>query len=387
MLRHLKYASIFLISLSTLMSFSSDKCPSVLLRADQISNSKSLNGKSYCEFYNEYQTELEKFKLAYLERNPESQFNSSRIIDLIAPRLIDYEKWEKNKKNQYFYNPIRVYQPAPLTWNNWISAIDKIEEISHSNFTNKNIKPIDLSFVKELHAMTLTGIRKGAGEFRNETEYGYNLVSPLAGKDILTMIHKSTFDGSLHENQSIIGWESTKCLSDLPEETRKRIEAEEKKGQFDYHPGEWKKETQNPITEESKECGVIVYPKHEELDQEMELWAKTLNYSIQLWNSDQALKESPLVTIARTQRWFISLHPFMDGNGRPSRYIMDLMFQSIGLPAPIILDKDRDLYSTDEEWATLLGEGLLKNLEIIKTCNDDIRYPGCKLVPKMEIPK
>ncbi len=369
------------VSFHLTIAMASEDCPPTLKRADHLEESKQIkvDNMSLCEFYDEYQAQVNKLKTQFGEERPEVSFNPKRIIDSLAPRLIDFEKWESIKQSKY-YSPVKVYKPEPTTWNNWVQGIDVIDVISQNNFSTNKINPVDLTFIRNLHAITLKDLNPRAGQFRQETEYGYNLDTPLKGKDILTMINKSVFPGSLYKDKPIIQWESTLCDKDLPEEIKARVHKEESEGKFQFHHDEWVKKQTAPLTNDSEECGVIVYPPHTELAQEMNLWVKALNKSIDRWNSSQDLEESPLLTIARTQRWFIALHPFMDGNGRPSRYIMDLLFQSIGLPAPILVDKDRDLYSTDEEWANALGDGLLKNLEIIKKCNKDIRYPGCQQI-------
>lgn len=356
-------------------------CPSILQQADQLSYQLNyLNGMSLCDFFTNHSTLMEKLKL--INKNSSSnQFNPNRVIDLISPRLIDLNKWERDKQRFYYFNPAKVYKPYPDTWNNWLSAVESVETIAKENFTKGQVDPINLGFIRALHRKILHNINSSAGAFRNETEYGHNLDNPLTGKEILTLINKSTFPESLNKDKPLLRWETTKCHFDQPKVLRDRFDKEAKEGLFQFHPEEWIKQNSEPITENSRECGVIVYPPHQELGQQMRLWSLSLNRSIDNWNSnDGKLIENPILTIAKDQRWFIALHPFMDGNGRPSRLIMDLLLQSIGLPPAILEDKDKDLFSTDEEWAYEIGKGLLKNLEILKFCISNPIYPGCQQI-------
>jgi len=352
-------------------------CPSLLMRADQQhSKSPYINGQSFCDLHERYQHLIHKAKIL-------GMMHPGRISNLLAPRLIDFYRWEKNKE-KYNYDPRFFYQPAPLTWDNWNRAIEKINQISEENIAAQQISPITPDLVKSLHRTTLQNLSQTAGTYRAETEYGYNFDERLKGSDILSLINKSIIPGSLHPEKPMDQWKSTKCTNELSLKVMSRVSAEARKGLFIYKPEEWEKplsEQSLPLTNDSMECGVIIYPPHQELRREMKLWAKNINDHIDIWNnSDLVIDEDPILTIARAQRWLVSIHPFMDGNGRPSRYVLDLLFQSLQLPPPILLDKDKDLYSSDHEWAFEVGKGLLKHLEILESCVNHSNNQGCNLI-------
>jgi len=51
-----------------------------------------------------------------------------------------------------------------------------------------------------------------------------------------------------------------------------------------------------------------------------------------------------LVTAAAAHAWFVTIHPFVDGNGRVARLLMNLLLMRFGIPIAIITKDDRQRY-------------------------------------------
>ena len=60
---------------------------------------------------------------------------------------------------------------------------------------------------------------------------------------------------------------------------------------------------------------------------------------------------------AWTQRTFVSIHPFRDGNGRTSRLLMDYVHRSFGMDPALLVDTNADMFSTQDEWAQTVAAG------------------------------
>jgi len=68
----------------------------------------------------------------------------------------------------------------------------------------------------------------------------------------------------------------------------------------------------------------------------------------------------PVAFAAQMQRILVSIHPFMDGNGRLTRLCMDYALRRRGLEAPILRDPGVDQSSTDAEWAQEVRDGVMR---------------------------
>ncbi|NJP25529.1 Fic family protein [Microbispora sp. SCL1-1] len=79
-------------------------------------------------------------------------------------------------------------------------------------------------------------------------------------------------------------------------------------------------------------------PSWPEVDSQMRDWVKTVDGLED--ESDEALPER----LARIHNRFEQIHPFLDGNGRTGRLVLNLVLCRIGYPPAIIYKRDRDKY-------------------------------------------
>ncbi|MFN7923059.1 MAG: Fic family protein [Bryobacteraceae bacterium] len=53
---------------------------------------------------------------------------------------------------------------------------------------------------------------------------------------------------------------------------------------------------------------------------------------------------NPIVLASAAHAWFVTIHPFLDGNGRTARLLMNLMLMRFGFPIAVITREDRFRY-------------------------------------------
>ncbi len=70
----------------------------------------------------------------------------------------------------------------------------------------------------------------------------------------------------------------------------------------------------------------------------------------------------PIELAAKIQHALVSIHPFVDGNGRFSRLIMDRILKEFGLPPALVDDSSDDIYMSPTEWSTHVRKGVVKYL-------------------------
>ena len=61
-------------------------------------------------------------------------------------------------------------------------------------------------------------------------------------------------------------------------------------------------------------------------------------------NSCEAANLHPVEFAAEAHFRFVTIHPFIDGNGRVARLLMNLLLLRAGFPTAVVLNKDRDSY-------------------------------------------
>jgi Fic family protein len=60
--------------------------------------------------------------------------------------------------------------------------------------------------------------------------------------------------------------------------------------------------------------------------------------------SGQTASQSPILVACAAHTWFVSIHPFIDGNGRVSRLLLNLILMRFGFPIAVITKEDRQRY-------------------------------------------
>lgn len=83
--------------------------------------------------------------------------------------------------------------------------------------------------------------------------------------------------------------------------------------------------------------GSHIPPSHEEVPQLMEGYVEWLN-------SEEAQNMHPVRYAAIAHYKLVDIHPFVDGNGRTSRLIMNLILLKAGYPPVMILKEQREKY-------------------------------------------
>jgi hypothetical protein len=76
------------------------------------------------------------------------------------------------------------------------------------------------------------------------------------------------------------------------------------------------------------------------------------------WYEANKATMDPIRLAADFQRAFVAIHPFVDGNGRTSRLLMDRILAEFDLPPPILADSTNDLYTAPAEWEEQVSEGV-----------------------------
>jgi hypothetical protein len=368
------YLSLAVLSASLLLPFGAAfACPNSLL----VLKTRHLPGKmTLCQLQDRYQHALQKMREQGI-KNPE------RVSDLLAPRFINLPDWQRSReKNDY--NPRTIYNPAPKTWDGWEAGAKYMQAIESRNSSVGYVTPISLDTIIAVHESALQGLGTPTGKFREGVDVGKALnrqsAIDTAVAENLRDLQFRSFRNPLHK---LVSWRTTACLEDRSNEFKAQFAARAAKGNA-FDPSEWPE--QDPTTYFSsaegtkKQCGYLKYADPKDVQSQLKTWTFAMNGLIAAINTRSSFFDVLWAT-ARLQRWLISIHPFSDGNGRVSRFMMEYVLRSVGLPTPILNDFDNDLYVSESEWTKEIGRGLVKAVKIAETCAAKPTTKGCNEVP------
>ncbi len=84
-------------------------------------------------------------------------------------------------------------------------------------------------------------------------------------------------------------------------------------------------------------------PGHESVPAHMEEFGSWLS-TVSTPNEHEFASTSGLIAAAAAHTWFVTIHPFIDGNGRVARLLLNLLLMRYGYPIAIISKEDRIRY-------------------------------------------
>jgi fido (protein-threonine AMPylation protein) len=332
---------------------------------------------SPCQVFESYQASLQKLK-------QKGVYASEYIAAWRGPRFINFPDWIKMALFTG-YNPWYVYKPAPKTWQSWENGHALVYTQVQKNLKKQKVEIFDLEWIKKVHRVSMQDMYVSAGSIRNHSEVGLQLDRKYALPEATIQLLDQGAGYRSHTNpdEPMLEWIPTICWEDQDRKILETIEERKAKKESWFQKTEWTHPEKDLFFEEGgarKQCGYISYPASGDVIPELSNYLKIINNRTQKWISPDK-NEDFLETIAKAQRLFIAIHPFKDGNGRMSRYLMDLLIESTGLPAPVLADMDNDLFVSEKDWAQELGRGIFRTLDILNQCAENPQRESCKIIP------
>jgi fido (protein-threonine AMPylation protein) len=352
-----------------------DACPEYL-RSLQTTH---LGAWTLCQAFDNYQHLI-------VELKQNGVTDPSRIANWRGPRFINLPDWEKQAQ-LFNYNPWYIYKPAPQTWLSWENG-HKFENIAvetNQNNLNNNskMKALSLNWILDLHRISMKDFIVTSGSIRTSDEVGLQLnrADGISEQQINNINEGAGYKSLRNPNLNLLKWIPTLCWDEQDAKILQLIEERKSNKEPWFIKDEWTKLTRDPFFDDhgqKKQCGFIEYPVAESITQELESWLVKLNADLQQWPKSNI---DVLETITHAQRLFIAIHPFTDGNGRISRHIMDLLIESLGLPAPVLKNMNDDLFVSETQWADMIGSGILRSLTVLLNCNQNPKIDACQRTP------
>jgi fido (protein-threonine AMPylation protein) len=360
----MRFSPFKLLSLGLLLtSTSASACPEILRSASRIERAGRID---LCALSDRYTAVLERYE-------HEKNRDASRVAGVLAPRFINGKDWAKaNSKDRY--NPWTIYAPFPRTWGLWENGRAIVDAKALENSERRVLPTLEKEWISELHEIALGSLCPTAGKFRTGGMMGISYITDraLSFEDI-QRLNSPKYMSGIDGGRPLVVWKPTQCVDS---------------GTF-FRTLEKSRKTPPPVGKDDfftdehgvrRQCGYFSYRTNGgKVPTAFALWLKRSNAELSAWEADPASRDF-VALVATIQRWFISIHPFTDGNGRISRYVLDLLVESVGLPTPVLADLNRDLMVTEPEWALEVERGMIRHVEILEKCIDSPARRECRFV-------
>ncbi len=338
-------------------------CPQILITAStQFLPSKT----DLCGLSKRYQLSVSKLKALGLA-------DPLRIADVIAPRFIEQRDWLRAKASAPgAIHPDSVYDPAPSTWHSWDEAQRSVVLQVKENQTLARIPEVKVSRILELHRLSTAyqggpfGLRETSDEIGRSFEEYYSVDDQQVKRFVEI------------EYGQLLTWHNTLCLEERDAEFQRKFRADLYTFTDVKHWAETKDPRKAYINSrgERRRCGYIKYLDHRRVPEELSRWEREMNRDLA---AIPTKAQDPILLAARAQRWLVAIHPFLSGNGRVSRLLMDEILQSLGLPAPLLEKMNEDLGHSEKEWAQQIGAGMIRTVEVLEACvKSKLQDPYCR---------
>lgn len=291
------------------------------------------------------------------------QVNIDEVAEYRVIRFVDRQSWERAKTSRI--KPDQIYQPAPATWMVWDSGIREVMRVGGAKGQLINGYVLDeasISYVNKVllmnEAENLNIKDKGTdqalkpGEYRKVTSTGVGFRS--GGKDYSSMINLS--EESMNRLQS--RWEAAMGapFGDLLRDA----------GVANYADANLRSGMKD-----DQARSFVFYAPSTVVPVSIEWIKNFIRLNLERYKTGNPVL-SPMELAAVVQKWFVSIHPFSDGNGRTSRAIQDLILANFELPLVPGGDLQDDATAVYEDYIERTyakTENLLSALEMCLTVN------------------
>lgn len=316
----------------------------------------------------QFQDRIRRIKIQYATK----KVDVNDVAEYRVLRFIDRGSWEKAKREKTA--PINIYNPKPATWQVWNDGIKK-------TFTSKNLNGIlwrgikldDVTYAKMNYNLLTDGTRsikdpitdqkKKPGQFREAKDLGVGFCNPNVA-DSRPMLEKSK--KSVERFQA--HWE--KQVGYTFEDLAKRKKAIQPEAATLVAN---MSQSAHPTCKDKSSW--VNYAPTEEVQRNLDWMRIFIETNLQYYQQNKP-KLSPVALATFIQKWFVSIHPFSDGNGRTSRAIQDVLLANFDLPFAPAGDLYVDATAEVETYVQQTYDKIDAMLTVLESCAKiDYRLP------------
>ncbi|MGE5087438.1 MAG: Fic family protein [Bacillota bacterium] len=305
----------FAVLLGFMLSFKAHACDDVLkLKAEAAGWNSSFHKE--CKIQDRFQKVREGFSQLGIDLN--------NITEYKALRFIDRNTWEKEKKKE---TPLEmIYEPAPETWQVWSSGIADLTRNKAPGFLLS--EPLDKDYYIHIN---LSLINDHIDNTPNSSVFHVG-VYRHAGQEI---IYCQPYDAKLLQKVSLIQ-QTNQELADRWL-AQNNIDFKYLVQMMGYPQDAAQAQLGAGMSARVGSCEnkdnqiLLSYANSKMVIPQIQWLTAFIKYNLQQYRNGNP-SMAPIELSALVQRWFVSIHPFTDGNGRTSRALQDLILLNFDMP-------------------------------------------------------
>lgn len=281
-------------------------------------------------------------------------------------RFIDRDSWEKAKTKKI--TPLEIYSPAPATWRVWEHGIDSLfkgknnkdalfGQVSLDQNTFSHINTVLLTDGRTSIKGKETDQRKRPGEFRanGDKNVGFCTAYENASK-YRQGIQRSedSMDRFKKRWESLLGVEFSEVV----------------KKENGPNPLDANLKSEMSISTSlgcGREYSFVTYSTSNKVTNQIEWLRIFIKANLEAYQRGEPVL-APVELAAVVQKWFVSVHPFADGNGRTSRGVQELIMANFGLPFIPAGDLQNDALEEVEKYVENTYNKIDATLTVLESC-------------------
>ncbi len=301
----------------------------------------------YANFFEEYPRQFKILKEKY--KNQEKDIY--KIQEFLALRFIDRTDWNNAKDLKKSID--NIYKPAPITWNQWKKVtFENVHKKASSNSPLDYQDLIDWSYLSVQNTTQASGFskeyKKGLRGNIDDVKWGYIYYSYNGlSYDLIKRLESFQFLSEKDKSYKKlrIKWDTIKCHDRKnPDELGNHFPAQ--------------------LSKDQSNCGTLIYPYGSYVEEGYKDLINLVNKRLEKkLNFKEAFEFSIDI-----QKQFVFLHPFHDGNGRSSRWLMDYIMLKSGHPVFVYNYMNQDMTMIDSQFKEESKKASLLLLRTLEKC-------------------
>jgi hypothetical protein len=285
--------------------------------------------------------ELSRLQAAYRELQSSSQLHDRPKID--SQRLINEDDWERARAT-HPEKPWLHYGRS--TMSDWLRGLRFVGQ-------NANDMPLSTELLKKIHSITAAQLPFHGYEGRRIRQlYDQGEISKERFQELLHQAYKENKSVSGTDHRQLVGTFRSSSIDEIEhngssfDELGRRYFSSKELAAIRSNPYMRVDESSVKTLGAGKFEARAFYHPVANVEGSVEQVLRQTQSEI-----DGALTlEQQVKSIIKMQRDLISIHPFLDGNGRSIRLLGDLMYQRIGLPPPLHPNESDLVMGVDEAY-------------------------------------